>query len=75
MSLSEKEKPHVSFFLLFDTSLKIVGLALHLSKESHMHIRVGLVLLSVTNVEEEVCTPTWAMNTKKNPLHHLEPCD
>lgn len=74
MTLSGKQKPHVSFFFLFDTSLKLVGFALHLTKKSHMHIRVGLVLLTMTDAKEEVCRPTWAMNTKNTPPHRIEPC-
>lgn len=51
---SGKEKPHVRLFFcfsffLFDTSLKLVRFAFYLTKESHMLIRVGLVLLTMTN--------------------------
>lgn len=35
-----------------------------------MRIRVGLVLLTVTYVKEEVCTPTRAINTKNMALSH-----
>lgn len=65
-----KEAPCQLFFFLFDVTVKLVGFALYLTKESHMRIRVGLVLLTVTYVKEEVCTPTWAINTKNMALSH-----